>query len=75
MLDHRYDNIRVSNIMPGSVDTGFSNGASGGEASWKISAEDVAEVVLFSSADAGTDTDKQSGYEAIKTSKEIVGGR
>ena len=24
MLDHRHDNVRVSSIMPGSVDTGFS---------------------------------------------------
>lgn len=44
MLDHRYDNVRVSYIMPGSVDTGF--GASGGS-EWKIAPEDVAEVVML----------------------------
>jgi len=43
MLDHRYDNVRVSCIMPGSVDTEFS--ARAGAAPWKIQPEDVAEVV------------------------------
>jgi len=43
MLDHRYDNVRVSSIMPGSVDTDF--GARAGAASWKIQSEDVAAVV------------------------------
>jgi NAD(P)-dependent dehydrogenase (short-subunit alcohol dehydrogenase family) len=43
MLDHRYDDVRVSYIMPGSVDTDF--GARTGAASWKIQSEDVAEVV------------------------------
>ena len=44
MQDLRYDNIRVSYIMPGSVDTDFSRAAGG--AAWKIAPEDVAEVVL-----------------------------
>ena len=43
MLDHRYDNVRVSYVMPGSVDTDFS--AHAGPAPWKIQPEDVAEVV------------------------------
>src|SRR5947207_9970461 len=43
MLDHRNDNIRVSSIMPGSVDTDFSG--SGDPAAWKIAPEDVAEAV------------------------------
>lgn len=43
MLDHRKDNIRVSYIMPGSVDTQFSYGA---PAAWKIAPEDIAEVVV-----------------------------
>jgi 3-oxoacyl-[acyl-carrier protein] reductase len=44
MQDLRYENIRVSYIMPGSVDTDFSPRKSG--AGWKIAPEDVAEVVL-----------------------------
>jgi NADP-dependent 3-hydroxy acid dehydrogenase YdfG len=44
MQDLRYDNIRVSYIMPGSVATDFSPGDS--PADWKIAPEDVAEVVL-----------------------------
>lgn len=44
MLDHRYDNVRVSYIMPGSVDTEFGSGKAG-EADWKIAPTDVAEVV------------------------------
>jgi NAD(P)-dependent dehydrogenase (short-subunit alcohol dehydrogenase family) len=45
MLDHRNDGVRVSYIMPGSVETEF--GGPGGQtaASWKIAPEDIAEVV------------------------------
>ncbi|MCU1257320.1 MAG: short-chain dehydrogenase/reductase [Bryobacterales bacterium] len=43
MLDYRKDKIRVSEIMPGSVATGFGSG--GGE-DWKISPEDIAELVI-----------------------------
>lgn len=42
MLDHRYDNVRVACIMPGSVNTDF-----GERADWKIAPEDVAEVVAM----------------------------
>jgi NAD(P)-dependent dehydrogenase (short-subunit alcohol dehydrogenase family) len=45
MLDHRYDNVRVSYIMPGSVDTEFGSGR-GAHSEWKIAPEDVAEVVM-----------------------------
>ena len=44
MLDHRNDNVRVSYIMPGSVDTGFGGGRK--RADWKIAPEDIAEIVL-----------------------------
>jgi 3-oxoacyl-[acyl-carrier protein] reductase len=44
MQDLRYENIRVSYVMPGSVDTDFAPG--GGRADWKIAPEDIAEVVL-----------------------------
>jgi 3-oxoacyl-[acyl-carrier protein] reductase len=44
MQDLRYENIRVSYIMPGSVETGFSPDSA--PADWKIAPEDVAEVVL-----------------------------
>jgi NAD(P)-dependent dehydrogenase (short-subunit alcohol dehydrogenase family) len=48
MLDHRHDNVRVSSIMPGSVDTEFS-GTPGkprpADSSWMIAPEDVAEAV------------------------------
>jgi len=45
MQDVRYDNIRVSYIMPGSVDTEFGHNPSPGS-SWKLSAGDVAQVVV-----------------------------
>jgi 3-oxoacyl-[acyl-carrier protein] reductase len=45
MLDHRYDGIKVSYIMPGSVDTEFGAGAA--HADWKIAAEDIAEIALM----------------------------
>jgi len=44
MLDHRYENVRVSYVMPGSVDTEF--GSESAPADWKIAPEDVAEVVM-----------------------------
>lgn len=43
MQDLRYDDIRVSYIMPGSVDTDFG---SAGRADWKIAPGDIAEVVM-----------------------------
>ena len=45
MLDHRYQDVRVCYIMPGSVDTDFNARARAPE--WKIAPEDVAEVVLL----------------------------
>lgn len=46
MQEVRYDDIRVSYIMPGSVATEFSNGNASKGADWKIAPEDVAEVVV-----------------------------
>jgi NAD(P)-dependent dehydrogenase (short-subunit alcohol dehydrogenase family) len=46
MQEVRYDNIRVSYVMPGSVATGFSGGDASHGADWKIPASDVAEVVV-----------------------------
>ena len=50
MLDLRYDNIRVSTIMPGSVETHFGHPSPetghSSPASWKLDATDVAQVVL-----------------------------
>lgn len=45
MLDYRYENVRVSLVMPGSVDTEFGGASTG--AAWKIWPEDVAEIVLM----------------------------
>ena len=45
MLDHRHDNVRVTHIMPGSVDTAFSGGSA--KADWKIAPEDIGEIVLM----------------------------
>jgi len=49
MLDHRYDKVRVTSIMPGSVDTEFSGGPAKreGDTSWMISPEDIAETVAL----------------------------
>ena len=44
MLDHRYDDVRVSYIMPGSVNTDFGSGSG---ADWKIAPEDIAEIVVM----------------------------
>lgn len=44
MLDHRYESVRVSTVLPGSVNTEFGRS---GLAGWKIQPEDVAEVVAM----------------------------
>ena len=46
MLELRNDNIRVSVVMPGSVATEFSHPAKAEDESWKLTAEDIAEVVM-----------------------------
>jgi 3-oxoacyl-[acyl-carrier protein] reductase len=47
MFDHRYDNIRVTYIMPGSVDTEFSpRSREGKNTNWKIDPGDVADMVV-----------------------------
>jgi NAD(P)-dependent dehydrogenase (short-subunit alcohol dehydrogenase family) len=46
MQEVRYDDIRVSYVMPGSVSTGFSSGDETKGADWKIAPEEIGEVVL-----------------------------
>ncbi len=46
MLDHRHDNVRVSYVMPGSVDTGFAGQSPEKQSNWKIASEDIAQIVL-----------------------------
>ncbi|MBP8274691.1 MAG: SDR family oxidoreductase [Acidobacteria bacterium] len=46
MLELRNDNIRVSVVMPGSVATEFSHPAKHEDESWKLTADDIAEVVM-----------------------------
>ena len=46
MMDHRFDNVRVSYIMPGSVDTEFGRD-SATHADWKIAPEDIADIVVM----------------------------
>ena len=46
MQEVRYDDIRVSYVMPGSVATGFSSGDEAKGADWKVAPEEVAEVVV-----------------------------
>jgi len=46
MQEVRYDNIRVSYVLPGSVSTGFSSGDENKGADWKIAPSEVAEVVV-----------------------------
>jgi 3-oxoacyl-[acyl-carrier protein] reductase len=44
MLDLRYKGIRVTSILPGSVDTPFAGNNTG--AAWKIQPEDIAQAVI-----------------------------
>lgn len=45
MLDERHNGVRVSYIMPGSVATEFGGHRAGEGSDWKISTQDVAEIV------------------------------
>jgi 3-oxoacyl-[acyl-carrier protein] reductase len=47
MADYRAQGIRVSTVLPGSVDTAFSPRPLGGDTSWKLADEDVAEAVMM----------------------------
>jgi 3-oxoacyl-[acyl-carrier protein] reductase len=46
MQELRYDDIRVSYVLPGSVATGFSSGDESRGAEWKIAPDEVADVVV-----------------------------
>jgi NAD(P)-dependent dehydrogenase (short-subunit alcohol dehydrogenase family) len=46
MQEVRYDNIRVSYVMPGSVATRFTADDESRGADWKLAPDDVAEVVV-----------------------------
>ena len=46
MQEVRYDDIRVSCIMPGSVATGFSGRSAADQPDWKIQPDDVAQLVV-----------------------------
>ena len=46
MQEVRYDDVRVSYVMPGSVATAFSSGDAAKGAEWKIAPDEVADVVI-----------------------------
>jgi 3-oxoacyl-[acyl-carrier protein] reductase len=46
MQEVRQDNIKVSYIMPGSVNTNFGGGEPGADKSWELQPSDIAQVVL-----------------------------
>lgn len=46
MQEVRHDNIKVSYIMPGSVNTAFGDEEPGDEKSWQLQPDDIARVVL-----------------------------
>lgn len=46
MQEVRHDNIKVSYIMPGSVNTAFGDDEPGPAKSWQLQPEDIAEVVM-----------------------------
>ena len=46
MQELRYDNIRVTCILPGSVATGFNGREPGAGADWKLLPEDVAHAIV-----------------------------
>ncbi len=65
MLDHRYDKVRVSYMMPGSVDTEFGSRLPR-RADWKIAPEDIGEIVLMLVENAGKDAGEPGGGQTVK---------
>jgi len=56
MLDHRYDGVRVCEVMPGSTDTEFNSPKTSGpkasdkeaaRADWKVAPDDIACAVTM----------------------------
>jgi short-subunit dehydrogenase len=45
MQEVRHDGIRVSCVLPGSVDTAFGGGMSRDKSDWALKPEDVAQAV------------------------------
>ena len=46
MQEVRYDGIRVTHVMPGSVNTYFNSGTPGASFAWQLQPEDIARVVV-----------------------------
>ncbi len=46
MQEVRHDNIKVSYIMPGSVNTEFGGDSPNNEKSWQLTPRDIARVVI-----------------------------
>jgi 3-oxoacyl-[acyl-carrier protein] reductase len=46
MQELRYDNIRVTTVLPGSVATGFSGREAGSGSDWKLLPEDIAQAIV-----------------------------
>jgi 3-oxoacyl-[acyl-carrier protein] reductase len=46
MQEVRHDNIKVSYIMPGSVNTEFGGDSPGDEKNWQLTPQDIARVVI-----------------------------
>jgi short-subunit dehydrogenase len=46
MQEVRHDNIKVSYIMPGSVNTEFGGDSPGDEKDWQLTPQDIARVVI-----------------------------
>jgi 3-oxoacyl-[acyl-carrier protein] reductase len=46
MQEVRHDNIKVSYIMPGSVNTEFGGDSPSNEQSWQLTPQDIAQVVI-----------------------------
>jgi NAD(P)-dependent dehydrogenase (short-subunit alcohol dehydrogenase family) len=46
MQEVRHDGIRVSYVMPGSVNTYFNSGTPNASMSWQLQPEDIARVVV-----------------------------
>lgn len=46
MLDLRHEGVRVTCIMPGSVNTHFFGGEPDPDATWKLTSEDIAQSVM-----------------------------
>ena len=71
MQEVRQDDIKVSYICPGSVNTAFGGDSVSDEKVWQLQPSDIAAVVLRSAADGSSITAEQGRDQAQQAARQV----